>query len=429
MRPEKVFKRYDIRGKYPEELDEEFAERLGKALGTFLAAKNQRRVAVCRDNKSSSHKLKEELIKGLKSVGVEVLDVGEGPTDYAAWCGRREGCVSVEVTSSHMPLDFNGFKFMYPEGNGFVNKDLYKVQDIFRNSEFRSGEGSIEERSLLKDYKEELKGFASDLANDFEKKVVVQPMGGTANILPKIMEDLGLEVVNISEEDYPYIDPPNPKTENLADLAEAVDNSGADLGIANDLDADRVTVYYKGRFLTGDEVFCILAQLVSGKVVASIDTSKALESFAEVNYTRVGDPFVMSKALEPGAEFAGEPNGHYSFTEFVAYNSGMLAALILSGLDLDERLEKIPDYFVKRAVVEAENRHDLVDVYASDLDEEKVISDLDGVKFERNGAEVLVRPSGSSQKIRVICESLEESVCEKVVEDVKDELSVLSRKS
>ena len=377
------------------------------------------------DNKESSKGLRQALIDGITSTGLEVLDVGEGPTDFVAWSGMKNNCVSVEVTSSHMPLNFNGFKFMYPEGNGFVNEDLYAVQDIFRDQNFEIGEGSSLDKSELKqDYIDEIVDFASRFKEEESRKIVVDSLGGTAKILPELLEKLGHDVVDISKDDRPYIDPPNPKPEKLDGLKEAVENENAYLGISNDLDADRITVYHNGRFLNGDELFCILAQLVEGKVVASIDTTQGLEDLVEVEHTRVGDPFVMDKALEIEAELAGEPNGHYSFTDFVPYNSGMLVALILSGLDLEEKNSRIPDYTVSRDSLKVEDKHGVIESL-KEVFEDSIISELDGVKFNHQGAEVLVRPSGSSPKVRVISESRDskasKNALNSVIEKIEDD--------
>lgn len=420
MKPEKVFKRYDIRGKYPEEVDEEFAERLGKAVGKFSSKNHSRKVIVCRDDKESSEPLKNALIEGLKSVGIDAVDVGVGPTDYAAWCGNKEDSISVQVTSSHMPLNFNGFKFMYPEGNGFVNKDLYAVQDLFRKNKFNSASGKAIEKNLIEEYKEKVLEFSSEFREASKKKIVFESMGGEARILPELLEKQGHEVIDISDGERPYIDPPNPKPETLEHLKNRVKNENADLGLAFDLDADRITICYQNRFLTGDETFSILSQLVDKNIVASIDTSQALEKFGDIKYTRVGDPFVMNKALEINAELAGEPNGHYSFTQFVPYNSGILTALILSGLNLDERLDRIPEYYVERESIDVKDKEKVID---SLKEEVEVISDLDGVKFREGESEVLVRPSGSSPKVRVIAESESEEEARKALNKTLDRIN------
>lgn len=431
MKPEKVFKRYDIRGEYPEEINDEFAKRLGRAIGSFIEENYERKVVVGRDNKESSRTLKESLIEGMTSTGVKVLDVGEGPTDYVAFSGAMKNAVSVQVTASHLPLNFNGFKLMYPEGNGFVNEDLDSVKDIFRSESFDSGEGIVEniETGCREEYREEIKKKAIEYSESlFDRKIVVDTLGGaTTNFLPELLRDLGAEVIDISKEkdEHPYRDPPNPKPENLEELKNRIENEDADLGLATDMDADRVAVYSNG-FLSGDEVFSVMAEKVRGDLVASIDTSQAVEDKVadrgdEIYYTRVGDPFVMDKALEVGASLAGEPNGHYSVLDFVPYNSGTLTALVMAGLDVEEELEDIPDYSVRRESVEVEDKEEKMVLTEEEIGKNyEILSRIDGVKALIAGAEVLIRPSGSSPKIRVISEAEDEEVAEKGLEAAMD---------
>ncbi len=431
MRPEKVFKRYDIRGGYPEELDEEFAERLGKALGKFTRENFSRRIVVCRDNKESSESLKQSLMDGLESSGMKIFDIEEGPTDYAAYLGKKHGCVSVQVTSSHMPFNFNGFKFMYPEGNGFVNEDLEQVKENFRDQNFVEDEGLVREMSStsMQRYKDNLKMTAMrNSSATIDKKIVIDTMGGaTRKVLPDLLDNLGATVIDLADEkeEMPYRDPPNPKPENLDELVEKFEEEDADLGIATDMDGDRVTVYHDGEFLSGDDVFCIFGQLVGGDSVASIDTSGALEEMMDdrgndVFYTRVGDPFVMDKALEEKVDFAGEPNGHYSVLDFVPYNSGTLTALMIAGTDIDQKMEQVPFYSVKRDSVEVEDKDQVMKDLRSEFDEDDIVSEKDGLKVSMGYSTVLMRPSGSSEKIRVISEAREEDTAEAGLEEATD---------
>ena len=426
-----MFKRYDIRGEYPGEINEEFARRLGQAIGSFTQNNCGKRVVVGRDNKESSITLKQALIEGLKSAGIEVLDAGEGATDYVAFSGAVEEAVSVQVTASHLPLNFNGFKLMYSEGNGFVNEDLEKVKDIFRSEAFKQESGAVEDiETRCKDrYREEIKKAAREYSKGlFDKKIVVDTLGGAATgLLPKLLRDLGAEVIDISEEkeEFPYRDPPNPKPENLEELKSWVEEENADLGLATDMDADRVTVY-SGSFISGDDLFSILANRVTGDIVASIDTSQAVEDAAasresRIYYTRVGDPFVMDKALEVDASLAGEPNGHYSVLEFVPYNSGTLTALIVAGLDLEKDLEEVPAYSVRRESMEVDDKEESMILAKEEIEKDyEVLSKIDGVKALIEGAEVLIRPSGSSPKIRVISEAEDGEIAEKGLEAALD---------
>lgn len=423
MDEEAVFKRYDIRGRHPEEIDERFAEKIGKAIGTFAVREYEPKVVVTKDTKESSEALKEALIDGINSTGVEVLDAETGPTDYAAFTGKQNNCISVQVTSSHLPLNFNGFKFMYPEGNGFTNPDLDKLKQFFRDEDFEEGSANTEQLdSGLDDYKNRLKSYLNNFETDFETKIVVDSLGGATHpILIEILNELGAEVVDLAEdkEELPYRNPPNPKPEMLNELKHTVQEENAELGIATDMDGDRVTVYRNG-FISGDHLFGVFTQLYNSDVVASIDTSKKVEKTAEQNgnkitYTRVGDPFVLEKAIEENVELAGEPNGHYAFLDFVPYPSGTLAGLLAAGTDLDSYLSQIPEYYAERKNVDVENKDQKMNRVKEAVKEKfEVISEIDGVKFRDGDATVLVRSSGSSPKLRIIVESENPMTAEQV---------------
>lgn len=426
MRPEPVFRRYDIRGNYPEEIDEEFAELLGKAIGTVSLEDGSHRVVACRDNKQSSEKLKQALIKGLKSTGVTILDPGVGPTDYAAFTGNWHNAVSVEVTSSHLPLDTNGFKIMYPEGNGFVNKDLDRVKTVFRQKEFEQGNGVLRgiEEAAGQNYRSELKRIFKKHLDGIDRKIVLETMGGAGSIfLPELLEELGAEVIDLdTEKEGPYVDPPEPRRENLQHVEQRVAEEDADMGIATDMDADRAALYYKGEWLDDNDVFAMFIELLKpGKTVASVDTSGRVEELAknygEIAYTRVGDPFVIQKMIDNKAELSGEPNGHYCFPEFVAYNSGSLAALLLAGSDIEQLKSSIPGYFTLRDTITVENKEKSMKQFKEAVEQDcEIISETDGVKFAHDKAEVLVRSSGSSHKLRFIADSRDKSSAEEALE-------------
>lgn len=433
MKPDKIFKRYDVRGKFPEELDSQFAYQLGRSIATLNDKENfGNSIVVGKDNKESSEELKNNLISGLKDSGIKVIDVGTGTTDYTAFCGVEECCVSIQVTSSHMPLNFNGFKFMYPKGNGFVNEDLNKIEDIFRSKEFIDGEGFSEDKEdFYHDmYKERVLEFLEKFELDFEEKIIVDTLGGSSEkFVFDLLDSLEVDFVDLGEDkDGIYVDPPNPTEENLESLKEEVESSECSLGISFDLDADRVSVYFdENGFLSGQEVFGLLAKLTkSGEnVVGSIDTSGMVEDVVgedNMYYTRVGDPFVMEEALDVDAVLAGEPNGHYSFLDFVPYNSGILAGLILAGLDVGKGLDSLPDYYVGRESFRVEDKVSSMNrILEGVRDDEslEIISEKDGVKFVWNDVSVLVRSSGSSHKIRVVADSEREFSMEDLVSKIK----------
>ncbi len=408
MEPEKVFKRYDIRGKYPDELNEEFVEKTGKSIGKFIHNEYGDKIVVCRDNKESSEKLKESLIKGITSTGVDVIDIGVGPTDFASFHAMEEEAVGIQVTSSHMPLEFNGLKFLYPDGNGFLNRDLDKLKEFFRKGDFPEGEGEIVEKEGGREtYMKGLEEFVEKNGELFDRKVVVDTLGGsTSENLPEVFERLGFEVVDIGKErEEIYRNPPNPIPEQLSELSNVVEEEDAYMGVASDLDGDRVQIYFKGEWVSGDELFCVFAQLFDGKVVASVDTSDTLEKFSNVKYTRVGDPFVVDRTLKENAALSGEPNGHFCFPDFVNYNSGTLAGALAASTDFEAALNQIPENFQEKTSIEYESKvirdREMQEFRMKAVSKLEITSTVDGVKFSHEGVSVLVRPSGSSPKIRI----------------------------
>jgi phosphomannomutase len=410
---EKVFKRYDIRGRYPEELNEVFAYRLGKSMADFAQENNFEKITVTRDPKESSGSLKSFLIHGIRSLGVDVINAGVGSTDYTAFSTVQEKSIGIQVTSSHMPLNFNGFKLIYPEGNGFMNEDLDRVKQLFRENSFETCEkhGEIVQRDQHGKYLGSAENFFREHLTSADKKIVLENMGGrNSSKVEELLETLGAEVENISRQ-KPEINPPNPEPENLEHVEEKVKNEEADLGIATDMDADRVSIYFQGRWLSGDEIFAVLIETMKpGKVVASIDSTEIVEKTAEkhgeIEYTRVGDPFVIDRTLELEAELSGEPNGHYCFTNFVPYNSGTLAAAIIAGTNLEEIMESLPEVNVSKKSLEVKDKYKSLEKVKKKVKEQfEVLSEIDGIKFKLDNSRVLIRSSGSSHKLRITAES------------------------
>lgn len=420
---EKVFRRYDIRGQYPEELNEAFAYRLGRSLAKYTKSNNAEKITVTRDPKESSESLKKFLIHGIRSLGVNIVDTGIGSTDYTAFSAVQEKSIGIQVTSSHMPLNFNGFKLVYPEGNGFMNEDLDRIKQLFRENSFENCEkhGEIVEKDYHEKYLGKAQDFFREHLNRIDRKILLETMGGReSSEAEELLEKLGAEVENISGE-KPEIDPPNPKPENLKHVEEKVEQENADLGIATDMDADRVAIYFQGRWLSGDEIFAALIETMKpGKVVASIDSTELVERTAEkygaISYTRVGDPFVIDRTLELEAELSGEPNGHYCFTKFVPYNSGTLAAAIIAGTELEEITGKIPEINISKKSLKVKDKYKSLEKVKKKVKEDyKVLSEIDGIKFKMDNTRVLIRSSGSSHKLRITVESRSEKQAEKAL--------------
>lgn len=411
---DEVFKRYDIRGSYPAEIDESFSMRLGRSFGSRF---RDEPIVLGRDNVENSLPLKFAFSGGALSAGASIIDAGVGPTDFVSFCCRRlKAAGGVMVTASHLGFDKAGFKFIYGEGNGFLNEDLARVKDAFLKQDFdtrKTGSFSVE-TEMTGAYLESAKNLLLKISGGKKRhgrvKVVVDMLGAAR--IAQLLESLGCEVVAVKREKR-HAD--CAEEGNVAYLKEEMEKHGADIAVASDTDGDRLAVFSKGgRWVTGDELFCFFASKVAGRgrVIASVDTSSILESVvpkAKIIYTRIGDPFVIDAAIKHRAVLAGEPNGHYCFPAFAAYNSGTFFAALAAMCakeELPEFLGKLPKRFVEKKKVAVKNRESkMADVLRfARLSKSKIISRLDGIKFRYCESTVLVRPSGTEDAIRMTVE-------------------------
>lgn len=409
---EEVFKRYDIRGEYPAEMDEGFALRLGRAFGSRF--RGEKTMVLGRDDVESSLPLKFAFSSGALSAGASIIDVGTGPTDFVSFCCRRlKADGGVMVTASHLGRDKCGFKFLYGKGNGFLNEDLARVKAAFlkQKSGTTGKMGNFkEEKNIAGAYMESAKNILLKLSGGKRKVKAVVDTLGTSGIAP-LLGSLGGEIVTVKRERHADC----AEEGNVAYLREEMGKHGADIAVASDTDGDRLAVFSRGgRWVTGDELFCFFASKIAkpgDRIVASIDTSSMLESIvpdARIICTRIGDPFVIDAALKHGAVLAGEPNGHYCLPQFAAYNSGTFFAALaaLCCEELPGFIERLPKRFVEKKklmVKDKESGMRKVSKFAK-LSKSKIISRLDGIKFRYRESVVLARPSGTEDAVRITVE-------------------------
>ncbi|MCD4740843.1 HAD-IA family hydrolase [archaeon] len=415
------FKSYDVRGKNPP-LDGIAAERIGRVIGSFIPGKLN--IVVGRDNKASSEMLENKLVQGLVSAGAKVTRVGIGPTDYTAFCiSELKSDFGIMVTASHLPPEYNGFKFLYGAGNGFKNEDLAELKRKYLKEDVRRGIGEERSLELQTAYLDHAENVFRKHFKGIDATVLVDAGKGTGgNLACELLGRLGAKVIPVDKE-RPF---DTSKQENMAYLPGELKRNNADLAVAFDLDADRIAVFDKQDWINGDELFCLADQELVGAgtpVIASIDTSTMLEdsSKGRVIHTRIGDPFVVSEALKRNAVLAGEPNGHYCIPEFVAYNSGVFFSAIYASLakELQERRNALPKYFVERKECSADKPRVRVHRMVREIIKEyEVLSLIDGVKFKAGEATALIRASGTSNNIRLAVESKDGLLTKKTSEEL-----------
>ncbi|MDY6776788.1 MAG: hypothetical protein SVQ76_01630 [Candidatus Nanohaloarchaea archaeon] len=409
MNAEAVFNRYDIRGEYPEEIDEDFAERLGKAVGTRAVREGRGKVVTGRDDREASEAVYPAFIRGLRSTGANLVDIGVGTTDRTALAASHYGGTGAMVTASHHSWKRTGFKLLHERGNGFSNQDLEDVEELFRGGDFETGEGTLinEQNEFDEIYIEELEErFDEDALEG--AKVVLDAVGGSGRTAPAVFEELGAKVVEHRRDGRPD---PEPGKDNRSEVKARMEEEEADLAVGYDPDGDRVYVFHPEEgWIDGDNLFYLISRIVEpDTVVASVDTSPLIEEVgAEVEYTRVGDIFVSERGVQIGADLLGEPNGHYAVPDFSWYNSGILSSLLMASRhrDISGMLEEVEDYSTDRyaeAFEDVEEREEAMkQVKRRVAKNYEVVSTVDGLKFEGEGFTGLVRPSGTSPKIRLV---------------------------
>jgi phosphomannomutase len=338
-----IFKAYDIRGIYPEELDEPLARKIGNAFAHFTGAQH---VVVGRDMRPSSEPLAAAFIEGATVAGADVVDIGLCSTDVVYFASGRLDSPGAMFTASHNPAQYNGIK-LCRSGAAPVGEQsgLQQIKEMVAAGVTSRGEsaGKVEQRDLLDEFGAHVRSFVDTSALRPLKVVADTGNGMGGLVVPRVFAGLPVELrVLFGELDGTFpnhpADPIQP--ENLKDLQRAVLDDGADVGLAFDGDADRVfLVDDKGVAVSGSTTTAIVAAGIldahpGETVVHNLICSRAVpEVIREHGGTpvraRVGHSFIKQVMAETGAIFGGEHSAHYYFRDNWRADSGSIAALFV----------------------------------------------------------------------------------------------------
>ncbi len=346
-----IFKAYDIRGVVPSTLNEAVAEGLGKAFGSAARAAGETVVAVGRDGRLSGPALSTALIKGLMGAGIEVIDVGMVTTPMLYFAAHTLCRSGIQVTGSHNPKDYNGFKMVL--GGRAIYGD--EIQGLRRTMEAESWVlqmgGSVRQVNIEAAYQSRIVGDIK-LARPF--KIVVDSGNGVAGATaPGIFRALGCEVIELFSEvdgNFPNHHPDPSKPENLRDLMAALKSTGAELGLAFDGDGDRLGIVTNdGNNIYPDRQMMLFAQDVLSRVPGAtilfdvkcsqrLAPAIAAAGGVPLMY-KTGHSLVKAKMKEIDSPLGGEMSGHIFFKErWYGFDDGTYA-----GCRLLEILSKHPD--------------------------------------------------------------------------------------
>ena len=384
-------------------------------------------VLIGRDTRTSGSTLLHGAMSGILAAGAHCSDAGILPTPTLAFA-TRDFLAGVMITASHNPPQYNGIKLINPDGSAFSISQQRQIEDIVNGTvlsniqwnRMQCGEiySTANEKHITR--------IMQDFKGSLKLRVAVDCGCGAAYyITPELLARMGCDVKDISC--FPSGTFPRdaePIETNLSDLMRTVRETGADLGIAHDGDADRMmAVDDLGRFIPGDKLLVILAQASgSKKIVTTLDTSMTIEStHLEVKRTKVGDPYV-SEELKNGGGFGGEPSGTWVFPKISLCPDGIYAAAqicaVASRQKLSKLVDSIPSYPLIRGNVSSDG------VKMTEL-KQNLIAELnpvscdiiDGIKLNFDNGWLLIRPSGTEPKIRITAEAKTELVARQYFED------------
>ncbi|MEX1036632.1 MAG: phosphomannomutase/phosphoglucomutase [Sneathiella sp.] len=427
-----ILREYDIRGIIDETLFEADAEAIGRSLGTLLKRSGHKNAAVGYDGRTTSPKLKDALTKGLTSTGIDVFDIGMGPTPmlyYATYALSAGG--GVMITGSHNPPSHNGFKMMLG-GKSFYGKQIQDLGALSATGPFEQGAGTVIEKPIMEDY---ITRLLQDFVPGHELSVVWDCGNGvTGEVLRKIVARLpGRHLLLYEEIDgsFPNHHPDPTVAENLADLIRTVKGVNADLGIAFDGDGDRIGVVDGlGRILWGDQLLAILSREVlanhpGAPIIADVKASQVL--FDAVKNLggkpimwRTGHSLIKSKMQEVNAPLAGEMSGHIFYNDhYYGYDDAPYVALRLLNIlgasvqKLEQMRDELPEMINTpelRFPCPDDEKFDAVTriqdaLAAAGAD----YSDIDGVRVNTEDGWWLLRASNTQAVLVARCEAKDEA--------------------
>ncbi len=437
----KVFKAYDVRGIYPDELDEAGAYAIGQA---YVQEFEPRRIAVGRDMRLSSPAMADAVMRGAADSGTDVVDLGLVGTEMVYFAvGELELEGGIAVTASHNPKEYTGMKIVrrgaLPVGGDSGLLDI-RTRAMSGARHETGPAGTIEQEDIWPRFVDRVLSFI-DVAAVKPLHVVIDAANGMGGaMLPPVLERLPIDTVRCYFEPdgtFPNHEPNPLLPENREFIVGKVREEQADLGVAFDGDADRCFfVDDTGDFVPGDFVTALLAESIlekqpSAKILYDVRASWVVPETIEraggvplIN--RVGHAFFKHRMREEGAVFGGEVSGHYYFRDFSQADSGVIPFLLMLELvsKRGKKLSEILRPYRERYFITGELNTPVADV-ALKLQElkerfgpEGAVSHLDGLSVDAEQWHMNVRPSNTEPLLRLNLEALSPELMERKRDEV-----------
>ena len=436
-----IFKAYDIRGKFPDEINRDVAYTIGKAYSTKLLSIGKNKCIVGYDNRESSIELSLSLSLGILSTGVDVINLGLVTTPMAIYSKEVLKIPSyVMVTASHNPKDDNGFKFSFDESGNVKGDDIDKFYDLVISGNFKEGMGKFSRYNVEKDYLELFRRGIN--LGDKKLKVVIDLANGTTSCIAReLFEQFDIDLTIINEESdssFPNHHPDPCVAANQKQLQDKVLELHADLGIGFDGDGDRCGIVDNlGHIIPTDIYMAIMCKDIilnneDKRILYDVKCSNALKDEivkwggVPICY-RTGASYTMAKVIDDNILFGGEYSGHVFFNDRIpVIGSGIYAGLrmveVLSKTDkkLSDLVDSISKYYSTEEI-KIHSPNDIKDRVIEDIKKYCInmrfnIDLTDGVKIIRPDSWALIRVSNTGPNITVRFEA-----------DTEDKLFLIKR--
>lgn len=452
----KVFKAYDVRATYPKPLNEKLAWQIGYAIGQYLTEQAaavgrddpmMRNVAIGQDMRKSSPSLAKALKQGIRDFGAHVIDLGMVDTPFVTFAINHLGCCGgVQVTASHNPANYNGFKISKiaakPVGMTSGLDDIRRYAAMVDRDKLTARHGREESRDLWNDYRDHVLSFLDEAIISGKKKlkVVIDASNGMAGtMVPRVfggVKGLSITKLNFENDTGEFVHEPNPLVEsNLRQLQEKVRAVKADFGVCFDGDADRcVVIDEKGRTVGCDLLTAVLAQTFlasdpGSAIVYDLRSSKSVpemitEAGGKPVRSRVGHVFMKERLAEVRGVFGGELSGHFYFRDNFYADSGAIAFAAVATLLARSRGTMSAIVAPSRRYVQSgeinfhtEEKEEAIEALVEAYPR-ATIDRLDGVTVDNGSWWCNVRPSNTEPLLRLNLEGPDQRVVDAKVAEV-----------
>jgi phosphomannomutase / phosphoglucomutase len=448
-----IFREYDIRGVVGTDLSDAVVSDVGRGIGAFMRERGVNRLSIGRDARESSPRFRDILIEGLNQSGCDVRDAGMIPTPllyYTLFTQPVGG--GVMITGSHNPADNNGFKICFDKST-ILGEQIFQIREIIEGRRFTEGTGSVDLIDVVPEY---LNYVSSNVRLGPRRlKVVIDSGNGMGGIVAApLYRRMGCEVVDLftdPDSRFPNHHPDPTVVENMRFAAQAVIETGADLGIAFDGDADRIGVVdERGRIIWGDRLMIIYARSIlkyrpGATFIAEVKCSDTLfedirEKGGNPIMWRVGHSPIKAKMKETCAAMAGEMSGHQFFADgYFGYDDAIYAGArlleILSNTDgpVSSLLDGLPEtVFTPEIRVDCpdERKFDVVTALTEGFKKTHPVIDIDGARIVFDGGWGLVRASNTQPVLVLRFEARNQELLDRIRSEVERKLAdVISSQS